>query len=366
MTQADRLGQGGDRLPDPGIPVLGPIRPTPDHERTGMGSGLKQQVESLAATMAPTPLVPLADERLDLFAKLEFSNFSGSAKDRSALWILRQAILREQITEKSALVESSSGNFAIALASFCASLGLGFIPVIDPNVNRTTENFLRAISTRVEKVTDLDDTGGYLKSRLNRVHELRDELRDCFWPNQYANMDGADAHYRFTAAELCRSLDRIDYAFVGVGTAGTIVGLSRRLKETHPRLRVIAVDVEGSVIFGGAPGRRRIPGIGSSIVPPLLEHALIDELVVVPEYESVAGCVRLWRRHGIYAGGSSGAVYAAIQRYFADYRGPRPRVVFLCADRGNAYAGTVYNPRWVAEAYPERIGNLLVTSPVSV
>lgn len=316
--------------------------------------------------MVATPLVSVVDERLDLFAKLEFSNFSGSAKDRSALWILRQAIMREQVTPESVLVESSSGNFAIALASFCASLGLGFVPVIDPNVNRSTEKFLRKLSTRVETVSDLDDTGGFLKSRLRRVQELRNELPNCYWPNQYANMDGADAHYRFTAAELCGALDRIDYVFVGVGTAGTIAGLSRRLKKTHPRLRVIAVDAEGSVIFGGTPGRRRIPGIGSSIVPPLLEYALIDDLVVVPEYESVTGCDLLWRRHGIFAGGSSGSAYAAVRRYFAGYRGPRVRVVFLCADRGNAYTDTVYNPEWVAETYPDRRDSVLISSPTPV
>ncbi|MEO3814903.1 2,3-diaminopropionate biosynthesis protein SbnA [Sphaerisporangium sp. B11E5] len=331
-----------------------------------MSSGLKQRVRSLSASMPPTPLMPLHDERLDLFAKLEFSNFSGSAKDRSALWILRQAILRDQVTENSVLVESSSGNFAIALASFCASLGLRFVPVIDPNVNRPTENFLRTISTRVDKVHDLDDTGGYLKSRLRRVQQLRAELADCYWPNQYANVDGADAHYRLTGAELCDTLDRVDYLFVGVGTGGTIAGLSRRLKEAYPYLRVIAVDVAGSVIFGGAPGRRRIPGIGSSIVPPLLERALIDDVMVVSEAESIAGCNLLWRRHGIFAGGSSGSVYAAIRRHFADYRGPRPRVVFLCADRGNAYADTVYNPQWVAETYPERADNVLISSPAPV
>jgi 2,3-diaminopropionate biosynthesis protein SbnA len=270
------------------------------------------------------------------------------------------------VTQKSVLVESSSGNFAVALASYCASLGLEFVPVIDPNVNRATENFLRALSNRVERVQDVDDTGGFLKSRLNRVQDLRAELPDSYWPNQYTNTDGSDAHYRFTASELCDAMDRITHVFIGVGTAGTIAGLSRRLKEADPRTRVIAVDVEGSVVFGGAPGRRRIPGIGSSIVPPLLRQAIIDETLLVSEHTSIVGCLQLWQRHGIFAGGSSGSVYAAVQRYFAGYRGPRPRVVFLCADRGNAYADTVYNAQWVADTYPERIDELLIPSTASV
>ncbi|MFC0435372.1 2,3-diaminopropionate biosynthesis protein SbnA [Kutzneria buriramensis] len=296
-----------------------------------------------------TPLIPLADEQCDLVAKLEFCNPAGSSKDRSALWILEQAIGRGEIARDTTVVESSSGNFALALAFYCRLLGISFVPVIDPNCNEATETQLRLLCDRVEKVSIRDSTGGYLKTRLARVRELLVELDSAYWPNQYANPDARDAHYRFTGGELIAQAGPIDYLFVGVGTGGTIAGLSHRIKETYPRCVVVAVDTEGSVIFGGPPKKRRIPGIGSSIVPPLCDQALIDHVEIVSETRAVEACADLAARFGLYAGGSTGSTYAAVQDYFARHRpgAHRPRVAFIAADRGHAYAQTVYDPAWV-------------------
>ncbi|SCF03660.1 cysteine synthase A [Micromonospora viridifaciens] len=304
--------------------------------------------------MPRTPLVQLRHDRLNLFAKLEYVNPNGSSKDRSAFWILKRAVERGDITERTTIVESSSGNFAISLASFCRWVGLAFVPVIDPNVNASTEAYLRRLCDRVEKVTEPDATGGYLSTRLSRVEELRAELPSVYWPNQYANPDALEAHDQLTGAELCADLPGIDYLFVGVSTGGTIAGLSTRLKRLRPDAWVVAVDAEGSVIFGGPPARRRLPGLGSSIVPPLVGKASIDDVVIVPEVDAVRGCHELFERHGLYAGGSTGSVYSAIERYFADHRGPRPTVAFLCADRGTGYADTVYDPEWVARFVAQR------------
>jgi len=244
---------------------------------------LVERVKQLRAGLAGTPLLPLADDELDIVAKLEFCNPTGSTKDRSALWILEQAIRRGEILPGTTVVESSSGNFALALAFYCRLLGIDFIPVIDPNCNGATEAHLRNLCRRVEMVSERDSGGGYLKTRLTRVQDLLVELRHAYWPNQYANPDALDAHYQFTAGELIKDAGAIDYLFVGVSTGGTIAGVSRRVKEAFPSCVVVAVDTEGSVIFGGPPKRRRIPGMGSSIVPPLCEQALIDEVEIVPE-----------------------------------------------------------------------------------
>ena len=295
-----------------------------------------------------TPLIPLPDERCDVVAKLEFCNPTGSSKDRSALWILEQAIGRGEIAHGTTVVESSSGNFALALAFYCRMLGVSFIPVIDPNCNEATETQLRLLCERVEKVTERDAAGGYLRSRLSRVQELLVEHDSAYWPNQYANPDARDAHYRFTGGELIAQAGPLDYLFVGVGTGGTIAGLSHRIKEVSPACVVVAVDAEGSVIFGGPPKKRRIPGIGSSIVPPLCGQALIDEVEIVAEARAVEACGDLAATYGLYAGGSTGSTYAAVQDYFARRRPTvhRPRVAFIAADRGHAYAQTVYNPVW--------------------
>jgi cysteine synthase A len=284
---------------------------------------------------------------MDLFAKLEYVNPVGSIKDRAAYWILKRAAERGEICEETTVIESSSGNFAAALATYTHLVGLQFIPVIDPNISGAYESFLRRICPTVVKVEDRDDTGGFLKTRLQKVKELCATVPNAYWTNQYGNLDAMEAHYELTAAEICADFDSLDYVFIGVSTAGTIAGVSRRLKEHYPDIRVIAVDTEGSAIFGGAPRKRHIPGVGSSIVPQMLSHAEIDDIVLISERETVQACQELLTRHGLFVGGSSGTAFAAVKRYVAKMPAcQHPTVLFLCADRGTPYLDTVFDPTW--------------------
>src|SRR5213082_2584989 len=308
---------------------------------------LVTRLEQLGKTLRPTPHVPLAVEHMNLFAKLEYVNPVGSIKDRPAYWILKRAAERGEICDETTVIESSSGNFASALAAFTRLIGLRFIPVIDPNISSTYESFLRRACSTVVKVEDRDDTGGFLKTRLEMVKHLCDTIPNAYWTNQYGNPDAVEAHYQLTAGEICADFASLDYVFIGVSTGGTIAGVSRRLKECYPKVRIIAVDAEGSVIFGDTPRKRHIPGIGSSIVPPLLSHAKIDGVVLVSERETVQACQELLLTHGLFVGGSSGAVFAAVQRYAAWMQGPEnPTVLFLCPDRGTPYLDTVFDPTW--------------------
>jgi N-(2-amino-2-carboxyethyl)-L-glutamate synthase len=313
-------------------------------------SNLVIRLEQLRRTLRPTPHVQLAVEGMNLFAKLEYVNPVGSIKDRPAYWILKRAAERGEICDETTVVESSSGNFASALAAYTRLVGLRFIPVIDPNISSTYESFLRRLCPRVVKVEDRDDTGGFLKTRLQMVDHLRATIPNAYWTNQYGNPDAVEAHYELTASEICADFDSLDYVFIGVSTGGTIAGMSRRLKERYPEVRIIAVDTEGSVIFGDAPRKRHIPGIGSSIVPPLVSHARIDDVVLIPERETVAACRELLATHGLFAGGSSGTAFAAVKRYAARMAGAkRPTVLFVCADRGTPYLDTVFDPTWAAK-----------------
>jgi N-(2-amino-2-carboxyethyl)-L-glutamate synthase len=311
---------------------------------------LLTRLEQLGRTLRPTPHVPLAVEHMNLFAKLEYVNPVGSIKDRPAYWILKGAAERGEICDDTTVIESSSGNFASALAAFTRLVGLKFIPVIDPNISGTYESFLRRTCARVVKVTDRDDTGGFLKTRLQMVEHLCATIPNAYWTNQYGNPDAVEAHYQLTAGDICAEFTSLDYAFIGVSTGGTIAGMSRRLKERYPNIRIIAVDTQGSVIFGDTPRKRHIPGVGSSVVPPLLSQARIDDVVLIPERETAAACRELLLTHGLFAGGSSGTVFAAVKRYATRMRGPkRPTVLFVCADRGTPYLDTVFDPAWTAK-----------------
>ncbi|MEK7689831.1 MAG: pyridoxal-phosphate dependent enzyme [Bdellovibrionota bacterium] len=184
-----------------------------------------------------------------------------------------------------------------------------------------------------------------------RYENFASIFRTFFWPNQYENENNLNAHYFGTGQEICERFEQLDYAFIGVGSAGTISGVSARLKERFPHVKIVAVDAVGSVIFGAEPRTRRIPGIGSSIVPPLLRKARIDDVVWVSDLETIGACHELRRRHHIFAGGSSGSSYAAIQRYFRDQDllPLKPTVLFLCVDGGELYNATIYNNQWVAD-----------------
>ncbi len=310
---------------------------------------LLQQVARLEGALAPAPIMRLEHPDVNLFAKLEFCNAAGSVKDKPAFCILRAAIDRGDITPTTTIIESSSGNFANALALFSRALGLRFMPVIDPNISPTNEACLRTTCDSIVKVHDLDDRQGYLKTRLARIRELQATLPDVYWPNQYANRDAIEAHYRFTGTEICNAFSSLDYVFVGVSTCGTISGVSRRVKEKFPHAKIIAVDAEGSLIFGGAPKKRCIPGIGATVAPALLREASIDDVVIVPEVETIRACRALLDEHGLFVGGSSGSAYSAIQMRRKALRGARkPNVLFLCCDRGSAYLDTVFDDAWVA------------------
>lgn len=275
-----------------------------------------------------TPMVQLHVPELkhiNLFAKLEFYNPTGSVKDRAASYITRKLLEWKEIDKDTTLVESSSGNFAIALSAYCQKEGLKFIAVVDPCISPINEMLIKSFGANVIKVNVPDGNGGYLISRINKVKELVNEIDNAYWVNQYANPYNAEAYYNTLGNEICSDLGKIDFVFMGVSSGGTITGVSRKIRERFPRAKVITVDIVGSVIFGHPPGKRSIPGIGSSMVPEILKGAKIDDVVIVDEVSTIEMCHELLKKHYVFAGGSSGSVFA---------------------DRGERYVNTVYNEKW--------------------
>src|SRR5258708_16644515 len=195
---------------------------------------LVTRLAQLGKILRPTPHVPLGVPGVQLFAKLEYVNPVGSIKDRPAFWILKRAAERGEICDQTTVIESSSGNFASALAAFTRLVGLKFIPVIDPNIAATYESFLRRSCDTVVKVEQRDDTGGFLKTRLQMVQQLCASTPHAYWPNQYANPDAVDAHYHLTAGDICAEFDSLDYLFFRVNTGGAVPRILRPPKARHP------------------------------------------------------------------------------------------------------------------------------------
>jgi cysteine synthase A len=296
---------------------------------------------------------------VDLFAKLEYYNPTGSIKDRPAAYIVRHLLLAGKLSRNNVVIESSSGNFGIAMAAVCRAEKLQFICVVDPGIVPANEFLLRKYGAEIIKVTEKDDTGGYLKTRIKLIKDFIVQHPDVRWFNQYANPMNAAAHYYGTGMEIYKTFSDygLDYVFVPVGSGGTIAGVSKLLKEQFPAIKVIAVDTMGSVIFGGDPKPRFVPGMGSSIRPKLVEQALIDDVASVEERECIKGCMELLHRYGLFVGGSSGGVYAGAKAYFMEHStcsaGTSSKALLLFADRGERYASTVYDPSWVATVFNE-------------
>ncbi len=297
-----------------------------------------------------TPMVHLHPKDLpgiNLYGKMESYNPTGSVKDRAASYILKKLFDEGEIDQGTTIIESSSGNFGISLAAYCREYALRFICVADSNISPVNEMLIRKLGATVIKVEEPDNTGGYLLNRIAKVKELCAAMPNSYWVNQYGNPNNADAYYYSLGEELCDDCPRVDYVFIGVSSGGTITGVSRRVKERFPDARIIAVDILGSVIFGGLARKRCIPGIGSSMVPDIIQTARIDDVVVVDEVYTIQMCLELLREHFIFAGGSSGSVFGAVKNYFQGKTFEQnPNVIAVFPDRGDRYANTVYSQTW--------------------
>jgi N-(2-amino-2-carboxyethyl)-L-glutamate synthase len=309
-------------------------------------------------TVGNTPMVTLdldGFENINLYAKLEFFNPTGSVKDRAASYVINKLLNQGEINSETTLIESSSGNFGISLSAYCKYCGLKFICVVDPCITPLNEMLIRSFGAVVIKVDVPDENGGYLLSRIRKVKQLREEIENSYWINQYGNPYNAEAYYYSLAGEICKELEQVDYVFLGISSGGTITGVSRKITETYPAARVIAVDIVGSVIFGNPPQKRYIPGIGSSMVPDILAQSKISDVVMMDEASTISNCHELLEKYYIFAGGSSGSVYGAIKNYFTRNPVNRPvNVVTVFPDRGERYATTVYNEEWYSNFLQNR------------
>ena len=322
----------------------------------GRGIAARQApATGVLSAIGNTPLVRLerffgAGARAPVFAKLEMANPMGSSKDRAAASMLLAAIRDGRVIPgKTTVVESTSGNTGVALASVCKFFGLPFVCIVDSRMTPQHGAIIRAFGGTIEVVTVPDPaTGELLPARLRRVQELLESTRPSFWPNQYGNANNAAAH-EITCGEIFRDLGRApDYIFCATGTCGTIRGCSDYVRKQGASTRIIAVDAVGSRIFGDKPQRRIIPGLGSAICPPLVEGARVDRVIHVSEMEAVLGSRRLLEREAILAGGSSGAVMAAVSRC-DDILASGATVAVVLADSGERYLDTIFDDRWVAD-----------------
>jgi cysteine synthase A len=286
-----------------------------------------------------------------LVLKCEGFNFAGSIKLKAATEMVALAERDGVLRPGSILVESSSGNLGVALSMIAASKGYRFRCVTDFRCNLSTRQLMETLGSQVDIITaDPDAIGGLLGARLDYVRALCASDDRYVWLNQYTNPGNGMAHYRTTAPAIARQFPRLDVLFVGAGTTGTLMGCARYFWEWHRPVRIVAVDSVGSVTFGGAPGRRSIPGLGTSVRPPLLDDSYVDEVVLVEEADTIRACHRLARR-GFLFGGSTGTVVSGATGWLAQHDARELTAVAIAPDLGERYLDTIYQTDWVRDLY---------------
>ncbi|WPQ62331.1 pyridoxal-phosphate dependent enzyme [Chitinophaga sancti] len=305
-------------------------------------------IRHLASFIGHTRLHKLDYTYGHLYTKLENLNFFGSIKDRPAFYILRKALEQGIIDSQTTVIESTSGNFGIALASICKALDMKFIAVVDPNITSEKEHIMRLKGAEIIKVTEKDKTGGYLLNRIQCVKEYLVTHANAYQPNQYENPDNYMSYYYTLGEEIANSIPSLDYAFISVSTGGTITGLSNKLKEQYKNIKIIAVDIEGSMVFSNIPAARKIPGIGASLRTGFYDQAIIDDFIILSQSDIIKGCYDLLHHHHLFLGGSAGAAFAAADRFLRQRGKTGVNAIFISPDAGNSYIDTIYNPEWIS------------------
>jgi cysteine synthase A len=287
-----------------------------------------------------------------LYLKCEGFNFAGSIKLKAATEMVESAEREGRLKPGSILIESSSGNLGVALSMLAASKGYRFLCVTDARCNPTTRRLMEALGSQVHVITEPDPVGGLLGARLDYVRALCASSDRYVWLNQYTNPANWTSHYRTTAPAIAREFPDLDVLFVGAGTTGTLMGCARFFREWDRPVKIVAVDSVGSVTFGGPPGRRMIPGLGSGVRPPLLDESYVDEVVRVEEADTIRACHRMAGR-GFLFGGSTGTVVSGAMSWLAGREGLTS--VAIAPDLGERYLDTVYQPAWIEDLYGEEV-----------
>lgn len=298
--------------------------------------------DNLAESIGNTPMVRLnrfgADFGAEIVAKLESANPLGSVKDRIAVAMIESAEQEGILTPETVVIEPTSGNTGIGLASVCAVRGYKLILTMSETMSVERRKLLTFLGAELVLTPGAEG----MKGAIARARELLCKHQPSWMPNQFANPANPAMHHRTTGPEIWQQCGgKVDILVAGVGTGGTITGTGRFLKEQNPAATVIAVEPSASpVLSGGQPGPHKIQGIGAGFIPTVLDRSLLDEVVQVSNEEAMAAARSLARQEGILCGISSGAAAAAAVKIAVRPENKGKRLVVILPDTGERYLST--------------------------
>jgi cystathionine beta-synthase len=306
-----------------------------------------------------TPL--MAVRRLDtgpceLFLKLENQNPGGSIKDRIGLYLIQAAERAGQLKPGATLIEATAGNTGLGLALVAAQKGYRLLLVIPDKMSQEKIFHLKAMGADVV-MTRSDVSKGHPDYYRDVAERLAREMPNSYFVNQFGNPANARAHEETTAPEIWQQMgQRLDTVVCGVGTGGTLAGLTHFFARTAPQVQMVLADPAGSglahfALTGRLPEKMTpwlVEGIGGDSVPPVADFSHVAAAYTIPDAEAFRTCRELLAREGIIAGTSTGTLLGAALRYCREQRQPKRVVTFVC-DSGNKYLSKVYNDYWMLD-----------------
>jgi cysteine synthase A len=299
-------------------------------------AGAAPAAGNVLAAIGNTPLVELphfSRGAARIFAKLEWFSPGGSVKDRIAKAMVEDAEQRGLLAAGGTIVEATSGNTGVALAMVAAAKRYRCVIVMPEGYGDMKARLMRALGAEVIRTPP----EAMMIGAIERASQIVRGTPGAYLPNQFYNPVNPQTHYATTGPEIAAQIGgRIDAWVAGVGTTGTFTGVARYLSEQNPGLLRVAVEPQGSILGGGAPGPHDVEGIGLSKIWPIFDRSLMDEVLEIRDKEAFDTCRALAREEGLLAGGSSGAAAAGALRV-AERLGPGKTVVTLLPDGAERY-----------------------------
>ena len=295
--------------------------------------------DSMQALIGNTPLVRLGNivkaEGVNVFAKLELYNPSGSVKDRTGLYMINDAEQKGLLKKGGTIVEATAGNTGLGIAFAALNRGYRIIFVVPTKFSAEKQSLLRALGAEV--VNTPRELG--MLGAVAKAEEIKSQIPDSISLEQFKNQSNPLAHYETTGKEIFEGLDgNIDYVVAGAGSGGTYTGILRYIKERHPETKGILADPVGSTMGGGEHSDYNIEGIGNDFIAETMDMSLVDDVIKINDEESFASTRLLASAEGIIAGSSSVAAMAAVQKLINS--GAKGNIVTVFPDRGDRYFST--------------------------